>query len=286
MRRNNADKSAIYKSLAYPCRRASHLSSSDKRSHYDILGVSIQASHGEIKAKYYELSKKFHPDRNRSRPTEDRRAAAKKYTRIKEAYEVLGHKEKRTAFDSELSERNGGSPVWSTHRNARSNEHYYGHTKYSGTQHQASSLHRRPSSRAQAYYSYKHQAYANTTKRSAQSHSATNGDPLHPRAQTGSNYDVPHFDFDKHYHQQRSYDNHRKMQTMKMAQRRFAQQHGGEADSPSSRSSFQTDQEFIHHHYNPYSKPTKPVFAITGPGLIVIGSGTIGLFYFIAKYLF
>lgn len=254
----------------YRC--ASSLSSSDKRSHYEILGLPHKSSStSEIKARYYELAKKYHPDRNRAGSSEDRRGAAKKYARIKEAYEVLGNTEKKTAFDMELSGRDGTE--YQTQRNARSNDHYYGHTRYSGTQHQASSLHRKP----RAYYNTKHQDYSNT-KRSTQNHATTDGDPLRPRPQMGSNYDVPHFDFDKHYHQQRSYDNHRKIQIIKMAQRRFQQ----DLDT----TTFETDQEFIHHHHNPYSKPSKPVIALTGPGLVVLGSCTIWLFYLVAKYLF
>lgn len=268
-------------------RWASALSSSDKRSHYDVLGLSRRASGAEIKKTYYELAKRLHPDRNRNLPADERRVAAKKYGRIKEAYEVLGDKTKRAAFDGELAERDGGpaagsgaDSVYNTQRNARSNDHYYGHTRYSGTTNQASSFYHKSSSRQHAYYKSKHTGY--TTHRS-QRHASSDQDPLHARHHTGSNYDVPHFDFDKHYHQQRGYDDHRKKQNIKLAQKRFQEE---DARQPGEASSFKTDQEFIHHHHNPYSKPPKHIITLTGPGLIFMGCGGAGLLYLILTHLF
>lgn len=303
-------------------RLASTLSSSDRRSHYEILGLPPGASAAEIKSKYYELSKQLHPDRhhriastNSGSQDEHRRRKKemnKKYVRVKEAYDVLKDKSKRAAFDSELtggSAGGEGSPGWSTARNARSNDHYYGHTRYSGTQHQASSFHRRPrhayqgggggGSAADAeFYNTKHEAYTNTTHRSTRH--AGGRDPLGPTARTGSNYDVPHFDFDKHYHQQRSYDNHRKIQLMKMAQRRFNASNDGDLagrlEQQQRQSAFHTGQNrngsnnsgdpFIHPSFNPYSRPTRHLLTLTGPRLAVIFSGFVGAVYLILKNLF
>lgn len=276
---------------------SSALPSSDKRSHYEIMGVAQRASQTDIKVKYYELSKKYHPDRNRLLPADERRKVTKKFTRIKEAYEVLGKKDSRAEFDAHLLDRDGtldrtSGGDYSTQRNARSNDHYYGHAKYSGSTHQASSMHHRrrstssPASSRQehAYYANKHKAYTDTTSRSqAHRHQGTN-DPLRPNQATGSNYDVPHFDFDKHYHQQRSYDQHRKLQIIKMARHRIVEDAASLSESQSS--TFNTDQEFIHHHHNPYSKPKRHVITLTGPGLIVLGSGSFGIFYMIVKHLF
>lgn len=278
-------------------RFASSLTSSDKRSHYDILGIASTASAGEIKKKFYDLSKQLHPDRNRTLPAEERKVAAKKYGRVKEAYDVLKDKSKRAAFDQELSGRNGssgggggfsgGDSVYHTQRNARSNDHYYGHTRYTGSAHQASSFYRKSTARQQhqphSYYQNKHTEYK--TQRSTRH--ATDTDPLHARYQTGSNYDVPHFDFDRHYKQQRGYDNHRKIQIIKQAQRRMQEeQQQGHGFAPGESSTFRTDQDFIHHHHNPYSKPTKHMITLTGPGLAFLGCGGAWLIYLLITHVF
>lgn len=57
--------------------------SSDKDDYYKNLGVPRNASQKEIKKAYYDLAKKYHPDRNKGDPS-----AAKKFTKIGEAYEV------------------------------------------------------------------------------------------------------------------------------------------------------------------------------------------------------
>lgn len=54
-------------------------------SHYDTLGIEVGASQQEIKTKYFELAKKYHPDitKNSSDST--------KFLKIKEAYETLSN---------------------------------------------------------------------------------------------------------------------------------------------------------------------------------------------------
>ncbi len=77
-----------------------------KPTHYDILGVSKDASETEIKKAYRSLSLKFHPDRN---PSEEARA---KFPSINGAYEVLSDPEKRRQYDMELKGGFfGGMPV-------------------------------------------------------------------------------------------------------------------------------------------------------------------------------
>lgn len=303
-----ASQGCIATPLPLLCRLASTLSSSDRRSHYDVLGLTMGASAAEIKAKYYELSKELHPDRhhrvasdgNHEEHRRRKNEMNKRYVRVKEAYEVLKDSAKRAAFDAELtgggySDSNSPGSGWSTTRNARSNDHYYGHTRYSGTQHQASSFHRRSRPRGTAAdphdYTTKHEAYTNATHRSAQH--AGGRDPLRPTARTGSNYDVPHFDFDKHYHQQRSYDNHRKIQNMKMAQKHFKMGDGDAAailEQQRRQSAFHSgganQDPFLHHGFNPYSRPTRPLLTLTGPRLAFIFSGFVGTVYLIIKNLF
>ena len=68
-------------------------------THYEILGVSIDANDSEIKSSYRKLSLKHHPDRVEPHLREEAK------TRIQEinmAYEILGDSEKRAAYDHEL----------------------------------------------------------------------------------------------------------------------------------------------------------------------------------------
>jgi DnaJ family protein A protein 3 len=85
-----------------------------KEDYYKVLGVPRSASAEEIKKSYFELAKKYHPDRNKGDPN-----AAEKFTKIGEAYEVLSNPDKRRSYDySGFSEYNtsgggGGNPFTS-----------------------------------------------------------------------------------------------------------------------------------------------------------------------------
>lgn len=59
--------------------------------YYEILGVSKNASQGEIKKAFRKLAQKYHPDR----PAGDE----KKFKEINEAYQVLTDPEKRGQYD-------------------------------------------------------------------------------------------------------------------------------------------------------------------------------------------
>lgn len=65
-----------------------------KKDYYEILGVQKDASKEDIEKAYRKLALKFHPDRN---PDDD--SAAKKFTGVTEAYEVLSDKDKRSQYD-------------------------------------------------------------------------------------------------------------------------------------------------------------------------------------------
>ncbi|XP_022100288.1 dnaJ homolog subfamily A member 3, mitochondrial-like isoform X2 [Acanthaster planci] len=62
---------------------------------YKVLGVPKNASQKDIKKAYYELAKKYHPDRNK-----DNKDAAKRFAEIAEAYEVLGDEARRREYDT------------------------------------------------------------------------------------------------------------------------------------------------------------------------------------------
>jgi len=62
--------------------------------HYDILGVSKQATEAEIKKAYRKLARQYHPDANPG----DAEAEAK-FKDVANAYEVLGDPERRARYD-------------------------------------------------------------------------------------------------------------------------------------------------------------------------------------------
>ena len=65
------------------------------KSYYDVLGVSKDASEDEIKQAYRKLARQYHPDLH---PNDE--AAANKFKEISEAYDTLGDKDKRAAYDN------------------------------------------------------------------------------------------------------------------------------------------------------------------------------------------
>jgi len=61
---------------------------------YSVLGVSKEADEKAIKSAFRKLAKQYHPDQNK----DDKNAQAK-FAEVNQAYEILGDKKKRAAFD-------------------------------------------------------------------------------------------------------------------------------------------------------------------------------------------
>ncbi|QIK78468.1 J domain-containing protein [Sphingomonas piscis] len=61
---------------------------------YQRLGIARGASEAEIKKAYRSLAKQLHPDRNKDNPN-----AAKRFSEVTQAYDLLSDKDKRARYD-------------------------------------------------------------------------------------------------------------------------------------------------------------------------------------------
>ena len=68
---------------------------------YELLGIRKEATKEEIKASYFSLVKKFHPDSNPDFKKDIREKAEEIFTRITSAYETLSDGQKRREYDSQ-----------------------------------------------------------------------------------------------------------------------------------------------------------------------------------------
>src|SRR3984893_18293616 len=64
------------------------------RDPYEVLGVARSASAADVKSAFRRLAKKLHPDANKHDPK-----AASRFAELNAAYEIVGDKDKRKAFD-------------------------------------------------------------------------------------------------------------------------------------------------------------------------------------------
>lgn len=94
------------------------------KSHYDVLEVSSTSSKREIKNKFYELSKKAHPDTGGDR---------NHFEQLTEAYSILGDDSKRRQYDMSIKPTRSSegpsssfsphSPYLRNHRTGRTGPH-------------------------------------------------------------------------------------------------------------------------------------------------------------------
>jgi hypothetical protein len=76
------------------------------RSCYDIVGVDRNSTTDEIKARYRELVKRFHPDH-----AKDKEFAQQMFSEITTAYRILVDPSQRAAYDAKLGGATGGATV-------------------------------------------------------------------------------------------------------------------------------------------------------------------------------
>lgn len=70
----------------------------DPPNHYETLGLQLNASPGDVKKRFYALSKSHHPDLHPNDPD-----ASSRFVKISEAYAVLGSAEKRASYDRTIA---------------------------------------------------------------------------------------------------------------------------------------------------------------------------------------
>ncbi|KAK6904927.1 hypothetical protein I203_105746 [Kwoniella mangroviensis CBS 8507] len=108
--------------------RARTLTSTAKRSarthgslsHYDVLKLSKNSTKQQIKARFYELSKQYHPDA--------KGGDTAKFHEINDAYAVLGDDSKRRQYDTSLTPASHQSHPSRTHQPYG---HGHGHSSFS-----------------------------------------------------------------------------------------------------------------------------------------------------------
>lgn len=67
-----------------------------QRNYYEVLGVGPDATAQEIKNKYRELARKFHPDL-----VKDKALGVKVFSQVNKAYHTLGDAERRKQYDEQ-----------------------------------------------------------------------------------------------------------------------------------------------------------------------------------------
>ncbi|MCX7991014.1 MAG: DnaJ domain-containing protein [Proteobacteria bacterium] len=75
-----------------------------EKNYYEILGVNQDAENGEIKKRYIELAKKYHPDRynHYHLPKDLLQKIKENFQIIQTAYEILSDKDKRESYDATI----------------------------------------------------------------------------------------------------------------------------------------------------------------------------------------
>ncbi|ODO01900.1 hypothetical protein L198_02629 [Cryptococcus wingfieldii CBS 7118] len=90
----------------------SAMRSARQKDHYETLSVQRNATKQQVKAKFYELSKKYHPDASEG--------DVARFHEINDAYSILGDESKRRQYDQ-------SSSTVSSHRPFQSQSYANGH---------------------------------------------------------------------------------------------------------------------------------------------------------------
>jgi hypothetical protein len=75
------------------------------RTHYEVLGVACEISAPELKTVYYQLARRYHPDRFRKSAAELAPRIEAAFARITQAYDTLRNDQLRASYDAKLEVR-------------------------------------------------------------------------------------------------------------------------------------------------------------------------------------
>lgn len=77
----------------------------DAQTHYEVLGVTTESSPAHMKTKYYELARRYHPDRFRRSEPSLLTQIESAFARITQAYDTLRDDRLRANYDAKLQAR-------------------------------------------------------------------------------------------------------------------------------------------------------------------------------------
>jgi DnaJ-class molecular chaperone len=80
----------------------------DELDYYQLLEISRDAPASAVKRAYHEVTRRLHPDANRSLPGAERSLLEGVARRVSEAYQVLRDGRRRKAYDAQLAAGAGG----------------------------------------------------------------------------------------------------------------------------------------------------------------------------------
>jgi curved DNA-binding protein CbpA len=82
-------------------------SEATRQSYYDVLGVAQAAPAGEIAAAYFQLARRWHPDRLGPELADVRDLAERVFARMSEAHQVISDPERRAQYDELMKTGDG-----------------------------------------------------------------------------------------------------------------------------------------------------------------------------------
>jgi len=83
-------------------REAEQRAAAEKQSHYEVLGVPADAPAAALSAAYFQLAKRWHPDRLAPEHADLRDSVVRIFAHIGEAHHVLSDAERRREYDASL----------------------------------------------------------------------------------------------------------------------------------------------------------------------------------------
>jgi curved DNA-binding protein CbpA len=75
------------------------------RTHYEVLDVHSEVAHSDLKTVYYQLARRYHPDRFRKSAPELLPRIESSFARITQAYDTLRDEKSRAGYDAKLESR-------------------------------------------------------------------------------------------------------------------------------------------------------------------------------------